>query len=179
MMTSHPPPPPPSHPFNVEVPRELSSYVSAPQTSTLKGERREIISYTSWDHRVPTYYAQDCKCKYQLIVLLYDWATVQIFNIHGMMGRKSTLNLLFCFLYLTPTLLTQDVVLTSIQVMDVRWTLKQRCVLTANKMKCLTWMGNEINNINIRWKDFAIYLLTSLSLSLSRCSHFKLNNYCA
>ena len=34
-------------PFNVEVPRELSSYVGAPQTSTLKGERRKIISYTS------------------------------------------------------------------------------------------------------------------------------------
>ena len=34
-------------PFNVEVPRELLSYVGAPQTSTLKGERREIISYTS------------------------------------------------------------------------------------------------------------------------------------
>ena len=32
-------------PFNVEVPRELSSYVGAPQTSTLKGEQREIISY--------------------------------------------------------------------------------------------------------------------------------------
>ena len=34
-------------PFNVEVPRELSSYVGAPQTSTLKGERREINSYIS------------------------------------------------------------------------------------------------------------------------------------
>ena len=47
-------------PFNIEVPRELSSYVGAPQTSTLKGERREIISYISWDHRVPTYYDHDC-----------------------------------------------------------------------------------------------------------------------
>ena len=48
-------------PFNVEVPRELSSYVGAPQTSTLKGERREIISCISWDHRVPTYYDHDCR----------------------------------------------------------------------------------------------------------------------
>ena len=46
-------------PFNVEVPRELSSYVGAPQTSALKGELRKMISYTSWDHRVPTYYDHD------------------------------------------------------------------------------------------------------------------------
>ena len=51
---------PSSPPSYVEVPRELSSYVGAPQTSTLKGERREIISYISWDHRVPTYYDHDC-----------------------------------------------------------------------------------------------------------------------
>ena len=34
-------------PFNVEVTRGLSTYVTALPTSTLKGEGREIISYTS------------------------------------------------------------------------------------------------------------------------------------
>ena len=52
----------------------------------------------------------------------------------------------FPLIHARQTLLTQDVVLTSIQrhlnVTDVRWTLKQRCVLTGKSIKTYETLSN-------------------------------------
>ena len=72
------------------------------------------------------------------------------------------------------SLLTQDVVLTSIQrhlnVMDGRWTLKQRCVLTGSITSLLTQdvvltsIQRHFNVMDVRWTLKQRCVLTGIML---------------